>query len=75
METRVCRHPETKVLVNITRYSPEKDQKRLTTKGLLHTYSITLYKCILKNKPHQESSIVILLLLSISNILEYPSVA
>ena len=37
---------ETKVLVGITRYSPRKDQKKLRTKGLLHTYSMTLQQCI-----------------------------
>ena len=29
-----------KVLLSITRYSSGKDQKRLTMKGLLHTYSM-----------------------------------
>ena len=39
----IDRRPQTKILVNITRYLPETVYK---AKGLHHTYSKTLPKCI-----------------------------
>ena len=42
-DTGTCRRPETKVLVQGSR---QEKTEILTTDGLLHTFSLTLPKCV-----------------------------